>query len=175
MRNSVIRERRTHNVLSGKAIKVRHTNNGAIGKLNAAYEGEEETDSLFGGRWKAKREAKAAQKVRKRNAPTRKERKASKLKSKNKLRDNKGLAKVTRADAKTIKAEKGGGKIGDTIDKVMEVGVGLLSKKGGEENEGAEERESREPEKTFMQKNGLFLGIGVAVLLVVLFLIFKKK
>lgn len=174
----LIKETRTQNPLSGKPIKVRRTHFGAIGKLRNAHlesiEGEEMEE--LGGRGKARRDARASKKVRKAKAPTRKENKASKVKSKNKLRADKGIAKKTKADAKTIKAEKGGGgKIGDTLNKAMDLGTELLGKKGGGEdaNESAEQTPT---EKTFMQKNGLLIGgIALVVIAIIIYFVTKKK
>lgn len=182
MRNTNFNEIRTRNPLSGKPVKVRRSgkHKGAIGRLNALHieSMDGDFDSLFGGRWKAKRDAKAAKKVRKANAPSWKERKASKVKSKNILRGRKGESKLIKAGAKQTKAERGGGKVGDTLNKALELGTDLLSKKKGGEDEG-EEPSAKETvtEKTFMQKYGVILGIVafVIVAIIIAYFVTKKK
>lgn len=136
-------DRVTHSTgLNGRSFARRHKprTRGAIGQID--HYTDEAQDSLFGGgmlaRMRAKRDAKAAKKVRKAGAMTAKERRASKLKSKNKLRSAKGQSKIIKADAKTIKANKGGGagKFADTLQKGVEIAGGLLNKnKEGEEVE----------------------------------------
>lgn len=176
---------RTRNPLSGKPVKVRRSglHKGSIGKLNSftADELYADTDSIFGGRWKAKRDAKAAKKVRKANAPSRKELKASKVKSKNILRRRKGESKLIKAGAKQTKAEKGGGgKVADTLNKAFEVGAELLNKnKGSEEGEEAASRASapeEQKEKTFLQKYGAIIAIlSVVIILAIIFFATRKK
>lgn len=145
---------------------------GAMSRLNKTI-AVADTDSLegdeFGGRGKARRDAKAKAKIKKKAAPSRKERKGSKRAAKDTLLKGKAKKKISQGLAKETKAEQGGNsKVLDTLNNAVKTVAPMLSKSEPEAAAVADEK------KSFSFTAWYMILIYLVVIGIIMYMVFKK-